>query len=226
MTIKTGIFGLLAAALLASCATSNDVVSGRGGIQKRKYNDGYYISWGNNFKKNNNTVEPAIAETKAENESEETKHTSLEETTVGETSAPLTYLEETGDENFALTQEEVSAPETSGGELAQPLDITKPTTAERILPGRIQNKTILIKKITANSSAAASGAMLILLVILAIILPPLAVFIYEGPTTRFIITLILWLIGWGVGWWLFGGLGGLCSLVAVIFALLIVLGVV
>ncbi|MBL7898229.1 MAG: YqaE/Pmp3 family membrane protein [Crocinitomicaceae bacterium] len=69
--------------------------------------------------------------------------------------------------------------------------------------------------------------MLILLVILAIILPPLAVFLFEGATGRFWITLILWLLGWGVGWYIFhGGLAGLCSLVAIIFALLIVLGVI
>ncbi|MBD3639295.1 MAG: YqaE/Pmp3 family membrane protein [Crocinitomicaceae bacterium] len=67
--------------------------------------------------------------------------------------------------------------------------------------------------------------MLVLLIILAIILPPLAVGIYEGITGRFWLVLVLWILGWGVGWWLLGGLGGLCSLVAVVLALLIVLGV-
>jgi uncharacterized membrane protein YqaE (UPF0057 family) len=67
--------------------------------------------------------------------------------------------------------------------------------------------------------------MTVLLVILALILPPLAVGIYEGITGRFWLVLVLWLIGWGVGWWLLGPLAWLASLVAVIMALLIVLGV-
>ena len=69
------------------------------------------------------------------------------------------------------------------------------------------------------------GVELILLIILAIILPPLAVAIFEGITGRFWLVLILWILGWGVGWWLLGAGGALFSLVAVILALLIVLGV-
>lgn len=80
-----------------------------------------------------------------------------------------------------------------------------------------------VKKYKKNKRE--SGAMLVLLIILAIILPPLAVGIYEGITGRFWLVLVLWILGWGVGWWLLGGLGGLCSLVAVVLALLIVLGV-
>jgi uncharacterized membrane protein YqaE (UPF0057 family) len=77
----------------------------------------------------------------------------------------------------------------------------------------------------AKSSRSDDAIMIVLLVILALILPPLAVGIYEGITGRFWLVLVLWLLGWGVGWWLLGPLGWLCSLVAVIMALLIVLGV-
>jgi len=79
----------------------------------------------------------------------------------------------------------------------------------------------------SQRSQTSSDVNLILLVILAIILPPLAVFLFEEASTRFWITLILWLVGWGVGLALLGlELAALCALVAVVYALLIVLGVI
>ncbi|MCB9224599.1 MAG: YqaE/Pmp3 family membrane protein [Crocinitomicaceae bacterium] len=67
--------------------------------------------------------------------------------------------------------------------------------------------------------------MMILLVILALILPPLAVGIYEGITGRFWLVLILWLLGIGILAWLLPHLFYLGWILAVILALLIVLGV-
>lgn len=82
-----------------------------------------------------------------------------------------------------------------------------------------------LKDAKKNKKRGVDG-MTVLLVILAILLPPLAVGIYEGITGRFWLVLVLWLIAWaGLGWWLGWHIAGLCSLVAVILALLIVLGV-
>ena len=92
--------------------------------------------------------------------------------------------------------------------------------------GRVKNIINTLKEHKKNKKKRNDGAMLVLLVILAIILPPLAVGIYEGITGRFWLVLLLWLLGLGLGIWLLGfGLGWLCGLVAVILALLIVLGV-
>jgi len=74
-----------------------------------------------------------------------------------------------------------------------------------------------------RTAPPAADVSTILLVILAIIIPPLAVFLFEGVTKRFWIDLILALIGWGVGFWLLGGIGFLCGIVAIVYALLIVL---
>jgi uncharacterized membrane protein YqaE (UPF0057 family) len=80
------------------------------------------------------------------------------------------------------------------------------------------------KKENRNNSNGKSDADvdLIILVILAIIIPPLAVYLVDGTSTRFIINLILTLLGWG----LFAAITpflGLILLIAVIHALLIVL---
>ena len=61
----------------------------------------------------------------------------------------------------------------------------------------------------------------VLLVILAILLPPLAVYLHQGAfTTKFWITLVLWLLGW-VFW---GAVAWVPLLPAIIYAILVVLG--
>ncbi|UKN00835.1 YqaE/Pmp3 family membrane protein [Paracrocinitomix mangrovi] len=83
----------------------------------------------------------------------------------------------------------------------------------------------IIEKL-AQKKRGGGSTNVILLVILAILIPPLAVGIYEGITGRFWLVLILSLIAWlGIGFWLGWHIAGLCSLAAVILALLIVLGV-
>ena len=65
----------------------------------------------------------------------------------------------------------------------------------------------------------------ILLIILAILIPPLAVYLYDGDATnRFWLNLILALIGYGVGFALFPGLVYLAGVFAIVHALLIVTG--
>lgn len=92
---------------------------------------------------------------------------------------------------------------------------------EKIIETRIEK---IIPEGISNSSVD-SDVMFILCIILAFLIPPLAVFLTEGVTGRFWLNLILFLVGWGLGWYLFGGgIAFLCGLIAVVHALLIVLG--
>lgn len=151
------------------------------------------------------------------------------------------------DEQLVLDKEEAHASPaaerrtttTVFDEVVEDKSVTKQTNDEQLIkqekrsvPQLGSNKKMRVKDVlkavreAKKKSKREDAVMLVLLVILALILPPLAVGIYEGITGRFWLVLILWLVGWGVGWWLLGpGLAGLCSLVAVILALLIVLGV-
>lgn len=219
---------MITLAILASCSTSNDVVSGRG-IQKRKYNDGYYISLGKKFNKTNKDVkveEVVLSEETAENfksvptntsEISNTPATAIESGSNGEVLAPISNI----DEAALPTTSEI---ETEENEISNRIEVVKEETVS-YKPGRVYSPKMIKTKVS-ESAGADSTVMLILLVILCFILPPLAVFIFESASTRFWIDLILWLLGWGVGWWLLGGLGGLCTLVAVILALLIILSVI
>ena len=228
MKLKSGIIGLITLAILASCSTSNDVVSGRG-IQKRKYNDGYYISLGKKFNKTNKDVkveEVILSEETAENFKVETTKEAEKSTETSPLITPASNNEVIAPttDNDASTVTTTSEIETDENEISNQVEVLEEETIS-YEPGRIYSPKMIKTKISENAGAD-STVMLILLVILCFILPPLAVFIFESASTRFWIDLILWLLGWGVGWWLLGGLGGLCTLVAVILALLIILSVI
>lgn len=68
------------------------------------------------------------------------------------------------------------------------------------------------------------GIMLLILVILALIIPPVAVLVYEGVTTRFWLNLLFAILG-GALFFVTPGLG-IFALIAVVHALLIVLGII
>ncbi len=68
------------------------------------------------------------------------------------------------------------------------------------------------------------GIMLLILVILALIIPPVAVLVYEGVTTRFWLNLLFAILG-GALFFVSPGLG-IFALIAVVHALLIVLGII
>ena len=225
--IKLGIFGLALAGLIGSCQSSNDVVSNRN-IQKRKYNDGYYISFN---KKNNKRVkeddkvknlpaddqiadiiEPAAIDPQVETVNPDTKK----------------YIESIEVEEVGYGDFETIQPEGSYEPTAEPDHARISHFLQQRGNGPvnfIKKRKATIKTVLNNKAASNSGAMLIVLVILALLIPPLAVIIFEGATSRFWIDLLLAILGWGA-WGLFGGIFWLCGLAAVIFALLIVLEVI
>jgi len=233
MKFKSIILSLITIVLLASCSTSNNVVGG--GIQKRKYNDGYYVSFGKKFNRHIADIQKVetllsdndVVETQKTESGTEGLLTKNDEVIVNPEIVSEPKIEEINDDK-KIESDNNSVAESSETEISGKNKNVKETefveTSDKI-NGTYKAKNI--STVVSNSAAASDGVlMLILLVILCFILPPLAVGIFEGITTRFWIDFILWLLGWGVGYWLLGGLGGLCTLIAVIFALLIVLSVI
>lgn len=227
--LKFPLFGLVLAALMASCSTSNDVVSNRS-VQKRKYNDGFYISFnrGNhklnkkNQEEDNLPANDQIAQTMDEIIAPQEQSTNpdvrsyidnVEIEEVGTYAETGDLIPENEDKGF---KEALTDGFARSAEIFMPVRVKNPFKADR------SKRTGTIE----NNGAASDDAMIILLVILALFIPPLAVFIFEGATGRFWIDLILAIIGWGVGWYFLGGLGWICGLAAVIYAILIVLSVI
>lgn len=224
---------VLSLLILASCGVSDNGFSG-GLIQKRKYTKGFYMNR-NASAKHSDKKEEGFKRSEILNDRsqviekndpvliEQVEAIVLDEQQVQgnggtqqkkeETSKATTKKKTTGTKKTTSTQQrKVREPE-----YYMPIQTKKSVAKIQA----VQNKT------ATSGSSAGSDVNTILLVIVALLIPPLAVAIYEGITSRFWIDLILAILGYGIGFGLLGGgLGFLCALVAVIYALLIVLEVI
>lgn len=222
--IFSGLVGL--ALILGSCGTSNSVVN-NGLIQKRKYNKGFFLKSNGQFKtaKADAKEERTFAVSEVNTQENEVIRAEVPVTVAPKTIASLqTPVELKAQETV---QAGVSTPvsKVSKASSVSKVDIAEKTDSRRDVRKDVREQVKNLRKLESNSSGA--DGMTILLVILAIIIPPLAVGLFEGITTRFWIDLILALLGWGLLYWLIGPhLAWLGGLAAIIYALLIVLSVI
>jgi uncharacterized membrane protein YqaE (UPF0057 family) len=212
--------------LLGSCASSNEVTGG-GFLQKRKYTNGIYFKGNGNFKgklaqTEDEELEIAKAEELGSNREGSSTSDAIEKSSENEPKFVHKKVESTTNVLSAFDTD-ASAQNKSIVTVSQTTNDAANTIEKRAVEKQIESKNSTKKK---SSKAPSSDVELILLVILALIIPPLAVFLFEGTTQRFWIDLILAIIGYGVGFWLLSGLGWICGLVSVIYALLIVLEVI
>ena len=233
--LHISIVSILMIGLMFSCATSNDVASNRG-IQKRKYNKGFYVEKGPKLGGDSKRFE------QVENENTLDENTvAIEEPTERKSSEPeVVFVTEETAENSAFETE--IEPEVEPGVETEEVPKVSTKKSENVtnLETVVQEKTRMptklknsVKKVIDRTKSltpqdmtrggSTSLLVLVLLVIIALILPPLAVILYDGVGRPFWIDLVLWLIGIGVGFALFGPLGAyLCALIALIYALLVI----
>ena len=174
----------------------------------------------NNKKSNDNNV---TAETKTiENE------VLVIENTVYDASNEVLTVNETENTSIAI---EGTTPTKKDSKKSTDKTTTSTTNNDRMSPISRKVEKIVATRIEKiipeglSNSSVDSDLMFILCIVLAFLIPPLAVYLTEGVTTRFWLNLVLFILGWGVGWYFFGGgIAFLCSLLAVVHALLIVLG--
>lgn len=196
--------GVIALALLSSCNSLR--------IDKRHYNKGWYVDFGTERKAE------GVAVVSDQEETTEVGTLPVEEQS---TTTPISL---DGTQNTAQ-----HLPGNISGE--QPALVLEseeaPTTGENseTTTPQNENENTQINNIPAPDQVAPAGDDQVLLVILAIFIPPLAVYLVQGVSTIFWITLLFWLFG---GAFLFGGFGyqyiGGLGLVAIILALLVVFG--
>lgn len=209
--------------LLGSCMSSNNVVNNKL-ISKRKYTKGFFINGKGSFKSDKSDETQDLAYSKDVNEV--TRDLDLRELNTRDVASVQISDEKTliRINKSVQAKKELNVQEISS---SKGNDISKAEKTE-LVDGKYKKdevKQVNDKQISKAPTPADDTAMLILLVILAIIIPPVAVAVYEGITTRFWIDLLLALIGWGLGYWLLGpGIAFIGGLAAIIYALLIVLG--
>lgn len=224
----------LVALVISSCGSSNNVVSNHG-ISKRKYTKGFFFQRNSNIKTADSKVKDAeLKEDKSIAKVEKTEARKAKKATLKNNNVKSTLYapsENADVANLYVPEDNMQVPQNGDAHhdrfddgINWSVTENQPSaTGESIKPMRAENRANTAKKSSGN---AAGSVGIVVLVILAIIIPPLAVFLYEGVTQRFWIDLIMALIGYGVGFALLGGIGGLLGLIAIIYALLIVLEVI
>jgi uncharacterized membrane protein YqaE (UPF0057 family) len=209
--------------VLGACSTSNEVVGG-GIFQKRKYTGGVY--WDRTERVKTTKAEKEEEEFDIFRINEESQKKYVSSTTIyNEDRVVASSVDATpafDSKKSVLIEATAVGSNSEKAASTSTVEVNK-ETKDQTKADQNKSKELTKKK---TSKAPAGDVNTILLVILAIIIPPLAVFLFEGSSSRFWIDLILALIGWGVGFWLLGGLGWICGLAAIIYALLIVLGVI
>ncbi len=216
--------------VISSCGSSNNVVNNHG-ITKRKYNRGFFVQRNSNMRTANSEVkeERANAEKtlamqdkvakRAQKESVKQKMNVEQTVALENTASHSTVYAAEAEQRGSIAANERSSDDAGISEQETSVSVSRETIDRQPISDRNESN----KKQSKSAAGGGSGVHIIILVILAIIIPPLAVFLFEGVTTRFWIDLILALLGYGIGFGI-GGLFGLLGLIAVIYALLIVLG--
>jgi uncharacterized membrane protein YqaE (UPF0057 family) len=218
LILSAAVLGTL---ILGSCGTSNDVVGG-GIFQKRKYNKGFY------WNRNANTKDSETVKF------EEVKGSDVEYAMEQESASSAITVQDA----YASVETSQDVASVNEGEVAVTMNDAAVVSVKNSAASEVANsetstgkfsvfkaKKEAVKFVKKNSSSPASDVATILLVILAILIPPLAVLLFEGITSRFWIDLILAILGWGA-YGILGGIFWLCGLIAIIYALLIVLNVI
>lgn len=217
---KTLVTMALLAVIVASCSVSQNTVGG-GVFQKRKYTKGFYFNRHSNGKAASSDESSVL---RKEDKEEIAQQREEEKAVVTTVSYSVSQDVESASEVIVNEKDETVSDEVNND--AAPI-LKEEKGSNGMTQVSPEKDHFSVKKHSRLKSVDTSDpVMLILLVILAIIIPPLAVLIYEGVTKRFWIDLILAILGWAIGFAILGASGWLLGLIAVIYALLIVLGLI
>ncbi len=213
--MKKILFGttLVFALVLSSCSTFKKV-----DIVKRHYNNGYHIA----IRDQKTKTEP-VAVVKDKQNPEAVATVTPANTVTGTPEQPVVQPVAVQENAPVVTAQKTGTTTGSKKERASSSPAIASVIKERTKPAHTLRTPQLKPKSWSTSRSSSGGDVdLIILVILAILLPPLAVYLAEGITGKFWLTLILCLLGGGLALGVLGYIG-LLWLIAIIIALLTVL---
>ncbi|MGL4598099.1 MAG: YqaE/Pmp3 family membrane protein [Bacteroidia bacterium] len=191
------IFSLLVVAIAAfaftSCSTDLRV-------EKRRYNDGWYVHHSSKKQSTNVAKENTVTAT-------ENAVVAQEETTTSTSAEPTLSPANTTQETPAVAAQTTKSEKTSLAKTAKKPEVKKVAEKKN---SPIKNTVAKIKKATKENAPATSDDKFILAIILAIFFPCIGVLIWEGDiTTNFWVALLLMFLFWLPG---------------IIFAILVITG--
>lgn len=192
-------------------------------IQKRKYTKGFYLNRHSSGKAADDAVtgDVSVKEEKTARIRPESQPAAAENQTVLAT-VETPQAAETATPEITAPEAQASALDRPAGAQSDIAITDEPAVTAR--PDAAEHEQKAAVSSGDQSAAAVESALLvILLVILAFFLPWLSVLLYEGATGRFWIILLLWLLAiigffWPIAYAL--------AVIAVVYAILIVLGIV
>lgn len=225
--IKLSVLTIASISILGSCSTSNEV-AGNGFIQKRKYTKGYHIDKKNNwsFRKDKKDIDNEVVISQVE----EMGPSDWNKNVLSNTDSHGDKIEQAVLPNKIENKAAPITNQNSEGVVCEIEEQTKETIAvEKIEFKKFKsNRRKMVQQKVKELKDANSSSIdieILILVILAIVIPPLAVYLYDGVSNRFWLDLVLWLVGIGLLYWLLGSsIAFLGGVIAIVYALLIVLG--
>jgi uncharacterized membrane protein YqaE (UPF0057 family) len=206
MKFSTFLLIIACAFAISSCDRLKDIR-----IEKRHYRNGYYVHVGDN-KATEKTAQSIVP--------------TEEKTAV----APFSSEEKTASVVEKNTQQK-SVSKTEGNS-ADKKPIKKPLAALSKKAGPVFQQPVkqrishFAKSLSAKGDGDENAIALFLLIILAIFLPPLAVILKDGFGLPFVLDLLFWLLGFGFVIFIASNgviFLGIFGLIAIIYALLVVL---
>lgn len=212
--MKKILFGttLVFALVMSSCSTFKKV-----DIVKRHYNNGYHIA----IRDQKAKTEP-VAVTKDKQTTETVATVTPANTVSGTPEQPAVQQASVQEQAPAVTAQQTvtTAPKKEHASYSPAIASVKKERSKST--HKLRTPELKMKTWSAGRSNSGGDVNLIILVILAVILPPLAVYLAEGVTGKFWLTLILCLLGGGLALGVLGYIG-LLWLIAIIIALLTVM---
>ena len=206
--------GLAFTIITASCA-----------IEKRSHMNGYHVTWKNGKNKISNDVVQLEDQELNQSEVTQTTDLKLEE---AETVAQISSLAKSTEKSTIIasaTEQTSSENEVIKSKSDEKNDIenhleTLPVSESKDFTKNV--KLNLDKLFNSGTTSTSSDTDTLILIIVALFIPPLAIGLFEGLSTRFWISLILFLLTIGTFAGIGLGLGSLVALINVIWAILIV----
>ncbi|MEN8957834.1 MAG: YqaE/Pmp3 family membrane protein [Flavobacteriales bacterium] len=225
--MKKFLFFAFTLALLASCSTSNQVVSNKL-FQKRKYQKGWHVNSSKKIDKVKKSTTTEVEESQvAHNVTTEAKPTA-EKKSESKTESKVEKKENTGSAEAAKSKEVVVKDEVlladeknkdkSETEISEELTTKRiiEVIKEKIIPSAGIEKLREKTKTTKHSS----GYSNLILILLCLFLSPVAVGLMRGwSSTEFLISLALFIVGYGII--TFSKLASLAVLAGIVYAFLI-----
>lgn len=223
--MKKNLFFILAISILASCTTSNAVVSNKL-FQKRKYQKGWHVNSVNKLDKvkKAETTEydsELVAQTETKNKTEKENSEPLKKQITAKKQSESSVLNKKTNSSLVVNDSENAI-----NKITEEKALANAFVSDNEKSETNSRQPEEVEKETTTQQHDYSDLLFILLIILCFVIPPVVVGFIKGWSSReLLISLILFLLGFPA-FLIYGPISFLAALAAIIYALLILFDII